>query len=92
MGCCSSKPKNTKQPAPPAAKPMPPKQGASQPQPVVKVEEDDAAKITRLLKKHSVDENPKLSAGYTMSIDLNNNKKGAHDFLSESKGTKIGQL
>lgn len=27
-----------------------------------------------------------------MFIDLTNNKKGVHDFLAESKGTKIGQL
>lgn len=91
MGCCSSKPKEAKAPAP-QKKTEPPKQGASQQKPVVKEEEDDQTKVTRLLKKHNLDEDPKLGSGYTMSLDLRNNKKGTHDFLAESKGAKIDKL
>ena len=92
MGCCASNPKQAKPPAPPPRKPDPPKQGAAEPKKVEKVEEDDITKVTRLLKKNTVDSSPNVNDKYTMFLDLRNNKKGCHDFLSEAKGAKIGKL
>lgn len=91
MGCCSSKPKEAKAPAM-QKKAEPQKQGASVATPVTKIEEDDLTKVSRLLKKHSIDDDPKIGAGYTMFLDLKNNKKGTHDFLAESKGAKLDKL
>ena len=90
MGCCASDPKNTKPPAVPLKKPE--VKGAAEQVKVVKEEEDDATKVTRLLKKHNIDSNPKIGPGYTMFLDLRNNKKGCHDFLAEAKGVKLGKL
>ena len=91
MGCCSSKPKEAKAPAL-QKKPEPQKQGASVATPVTKVEEDDLTKVSRLLKKHSVDNNPKMGSEYTLFLDLRNNLEGTHDFLAESKGAKLDKL
>ena len=84
MGCSASKPKQ--------APVVQQKKGASEPQKVTKVEEDDKTKVQRFLKKHEVDSNPNVDDRYTLFLDLINNKKGCHDFLNEAKGTKVGKL
>uniref|UniRef100_A0A7S3JCJ6 Uncharacterized protein n=1 Tax=Euplotes harpa TaxID=151035 RepID=A0A7S3JCJ6_9SPIT len=92
MGCCSAKPKQVKKPVI-ERKPEPPKPQGAKPAPApVKVEESDAEKIAKALKSNKIDAAPKVDAGYTLYLDIEDNNKGVHQFLKDSKGLKFEKL